>query len=262
MSRRAGGELIVRDSGSYGGSLTITKSITISADGVTATLSSPGTITIDAVGAVVALRGLHLQGAGAVFGGGIIGVAIGNAAKVRIERCTIERFAYYGINLVAYDAELFVADSVVRSNGGNGLFIEVRSKLTVDNSRFEDNGNVGIDLQQVEAVISRTVASRNGLYGIAGGGSMTVISTIAAQNGYFGFYTLGQMTLEFSAATGNDQAGLRVGPSGKARISNSTFTNNGIGLENGGGIIETRQNNTVRDNGTNVVGPLTTIPGT
>ena len=260
----AGGEVVVLDFGSYGNSLAIAKSITISADGVTATLGNPGTITIDGAGAVVALRGLHLQGIGFDPQNLIdIGIRVFAAAAVRIERCTIERFGT-GIYVVANDVEMFVADSIVRNNGA-GLYSN-GSELTVDNSRFEDNMQVGVGVQNTEAVISRTVAARNGESGIVLNiGSMNVISSAAMQNGGYGFYVeqpIGQMTLESSTASGNALVGLKAALGGTARISNSTFTNNGIGLENDGGIIETRQNNTVRDNGTDVVGPLTIIPGT
>jgi hypothetical protein len=256
----AGGELIVLGPGSYGGSLTIGKSITISAIGISATLGNPGNIVINRAGAVVALRGLHLQGAGP----GATGIDISAAAAVRIEKCVIERFMGHGISLTSADAELSVMDTIVRDNSG-GLFVNAAgAQLTVDNSRFEGNVASGIFAGAGESTITRTVSSGNGGHGIVQqSGRMNVTATTTAQNGGDGYIVTsgGQMSLESSVARGNDDNGLGVGFESSARISNSVFTNNGTGLFNNG-ILETRQNNTVRGNGTNVSGPLTVIPGT
>jgi hypothetical protein len=68
------------------------------------------------------------------------------------------------------------------------------------------------------------------------------------------------MTLESSVAHGNSN-GLTVGGGGGgggvARISNCTFTGNERGILSIGATVETRQNNTVRGNGTNVDATLT-----
>ena len=87
------GELQILDSGNYADTpATISRSIAISADGVTANV---GGIIVNGVGIVVALRGLHLAGRGLAD---TSGVAIGNAAAtVSIERCTIEQFRAHGV---------------------------------------------------------------------------------------------------------------------------------------------------------------------
>ena len=256
----SGGELIVVDSGTYGSSLTIAKSITISADGVTATLGNPGSITIDGAAQVVALRGLHLQGVGVA---GTSGIVVSAAAAVHIEACVVERFGGHGV-LVTADTDLFVNDSIVRDNAGSGLRVDAAgAKLTVDNSRVVGNGGHGIFSRATQSAINRTVASGNGIGIQQSGGRMNVLWTIAAQNGGSGYAAAigGRMTLEFSVARGNGSYGLRVFKSSAARILNSAFTNNVVGLQNDGSL-ETRGNNTVRGNGTEVNGPLTAISGT
>jgi hypothetical protein len=61
------------------------------------------------------------------------------------------------------------------------------------------------------------------------------------------------MTLEFSVARGNGGPGLSVDGGASARISNSVFTNNATGIANNG-IVQTRQNNTIASNTTEITG--------
>ena len=257
----AGGEVIVLGSGSYGNSLAIAKSITISADGVTATLGIPGTITINNAAAIVALRGLHLQGVGAA---GTSGVVVTAAGAVHIETCIVERFGGHGV-LVSADTNLVVKDSIVRDNSGSGLFVNATgATLAVDNSRVVGNRNgYGIYARAAHSTITRTMISGNSIGIQQSGGLMNVWATTAAQNGGAGFAVAmgGTIILELSVARGNGTYGLRVFKSSSARISSSAFTNNPVGLRNEG-ALETRQNNTVQGNGTDVVGPLTGISGT
>src|SRR3981189_196245 len=82
----AGGEVIVLDSAGYG-PVTVTQSVSItSPPGVYAGISvqSGDGITINAPGATVVLRGLTINGQG-----GLSGANVQQAAKVRIESCTI-----------------------------------------------------------------------------------------------------------------------------------------------------------------------------
>ena len=84
------------------------------------------------------------------------------------------------------------------------------------------------------------------------------------QNGNNGFLVFGgpnRMTIDSSVAHGNGLRGLWTSAGSIARISNSTFTDNGEGIRNSGNV-ETRGNNTVRGNGTDLAGnPLTPIGG-
>jgi hypothetical protein len=250
----AGGELIVLNSGDYGNSLAISRSITISADGVAATLVDPGNITIDDVDAVVVLRGLHLKGAGAP--GILAGILVSAAAAVHIERCTIERFNN-GIQVGGNDTKLFVTDTIARNNDSAGLVLAGNNQktLTVDNSRFENNGGDGVSISRAQGAISSSVASGNGSAGFSLGAdaSVNVTWTTASHNGDYGFAvraSSGQMTLESSVARYNG-TGLYVG--GLARISRSVFTDNDIGIRNdSAGTLQRLQNNVLENNGTNL----------
>jgi hypothetical protein len=141
-------------------------------------------------------------------------------------------------------------------------------RLTVDNSHFDSNGADGIRVNSGDGMISRSGAAGNGRLGIIGSSSLnavslTVVSTTATKNGLGSFYvaTTDTMTMESSLAHGNGLYGLGAFAGGIARISNSVFTENGDGIRNVGGTVETRQNNTVRGNGTDINGMLTAIGG-
>jgi hypothetical protein len=261
----AGGELVVLDSANYGASLAITRSITISADGVTATLPDPGNIVINSAGAVVTLRGLHLKGAGV---SGTSGIRIDNAAAVHIENCTIESFRSRGILLTADDAELAISDSIVRNNTLSGLEVSAsNASVTIDNSRFENNGSNGVTfVGTTQSTITRSIASGNSVNGITqNAGNMNVTWTTAAHNGTNGFLALsgGELTLESSVSRGNG-VGLRVSGSGsRARVSRSVFTDNDTGIEiTSGATVQTLENNMLLGNATNLSNAGTvTAPG-
>ena len=252
----AGGEVQVLNSGNYRTLLRIRKSITISGAGV---LATAGRVVIDKGNAVVTLRGLHLHGDGL---GDVNGIQISAARAVHIEDCEIERFRRAGIRLGNVSAELFVSDTVSRDNGGSGLAVfgagNALTKLTVDNSRFENNGDSGIAVEAADSSITRSVAAGNAGQGIRqtgdAGGRMHIESTSASQNADGLFLSAGTMVLESVAANRNQFNGLFVAAtSGGALISNSTFTNNGTGINNSG-VIATRKNNTLELNTTNLGG--------
>jgi hypothetical protein len=255
-----GGEIRILDSGFFGNNATIKKSLTISGDGNTVYLGD--TITIDDADAVVALRGLVLNGQGTV----VEGIEALAAKAVHIERCVIHRFTGNGIDIRASGVKLFVIDSTSRDNSVHGLFVGAAgSRVTIDNSRFENNGQIGASLfTGSTAVIYRSSASGNGGDGIfAGNASVGVISTTAAQNGQNGFHVSngGRLAVEYSLAHGNGASGLSVNAPGNiARISNSAFNSNATGISNGG-TVETRQNNTVRGNTTTISGNAPMIIG-
>lgn len=235
----AGGVLTILDSGEYGPTATITKSITIVADGVTASVravaSGSTAITINAPNASVVLRGLLLTGGGT----GRNGIEIVAAKSVHIARCAIERFTGAGIyRLGSDDTQLFITDTVSRLNGREGLgFVGGAGNLTIDRSRFNDNSN-GIFIQGiVDAMITHAEASGNSFCGIhATTGRLAVSRTTANDNGVCGFQMGGHseiesgLTLESSEARGNGESGLHVYNNGVARVSNSVFTNNQVGI--------------------------------
>lgn len=252
----AGGDIHILDSGFYGNNATIRKSLTISGHGHRVFLGNP--VTVDNADAVVALRGLTLDGLGTIPNG----IRIEAAAAVRIERCTIQAFSSAGIAVAATGAHVFIIDTSSRDNR-HGAEVEASPRLTVDNSHFENNRFTGMRVVSGNVAINGSTASANGESGVeVFDASVTIMSTLVAQNGLAGFLAAqgSSMTVESSIAHGNGNAGVLVS-GGVARISNSTFTGNQLGIRNLGGTLETRGNNIVRGNTTNVSGPRTPIDG-
>ena len=254
----AGGEVQILDPGFYGNNANIKKSLTIAGNGNTVYLG--GVLTINKANAVVALRRLVLNGSGA----GTVGINIVAPAQVYVEHCLVHGFTQRGISLEIEgpQAALFVTNSIIRNNGtgflNNGGVIVIGTdtvRLTVDESRLESNFNVGILAINAEATITRTVAAHNSPVGIANvDGRMSVVASTASDSGGNGYLvSSGQMTLEASVARGNQSAGLSVVAGATARISNSVFTNNTVGINNAG-TVRTLGNNVVDGNGVNTLG--------
>ena len=218
----AGGELRILDSGDSGVNATIKKSLTVTGNGNTVYLGKP--ITIDQADAVVALRGLVLNGQGTVADG----ISIVQAKAVHVERCVIHGYTN-GIHGNEGTRELSVLDRIVRDNEVFGILVAaVESRLTVNNSQVKNN-NRGISVDGGRAAINRSTASGNGnvAFEVINGGTMMVESSLIHANGH----------------------GLRVdGGESVMRVSNSTITDNAVGLNKIFGDIETRVNNTLRGN--------------
>src|ERR1039457_4867422 len=122
-----GGEAIVLDSGGYG-PVTITQSVIIEAPpGVLAFIHPPSggdAVTVSASGATVVLRGLTMDGAGALTGNGINVVAV---SVLHVESCVITGFAGVGAsgNGIYFTSagQLFVKDSIIRGNREVGIWV-------------------------------------------------------------------------------------------------------------------------------------------
>jgi hypothetical protein len=195
----AGGEVIVLDSAGYG-AVTVTKSVSIiSPAGIYAGISvfagSDG-VTINALAAIVVLRGLAINGQG-----GSIGVNIQSAARVRIESCIVSGMASHGI-VDASVGELAVIDTIVRDNGGAGIRLAADASVVVDRVRSEHNASDGLYVANVSSAASATITdsvfAHNALNGIAADGigsstaipdtlSITVDRSTLADNGGDGF---------------------------------------------------------------------------
>ena len=268
---RAGRVLTILDSGDYGPA-TIGKSITVAAEGISANIraaSGTSAITINNAAATVVLRGLFLTGGGV----GATGIFITQAAAVHIEDCQIERFTGAGILLPGADTELLIADTVSRANGDDGLRVEgegTTARLTVDNSRFENNGGDGLEVRGARSTITRSVASGNGGHGILhiggntsvswttttnnagdgiaqGDGDMSVSWTTATNNAEHGYAVTdgGVMIIESSVGSKNAGHGLYVMESSSyALISTSVLMDNTLHSIRNDGFVQTRRNNT------------------
>lgn len=243
----AGGEVIVIDSGSYG-PVAITESVSIIApSGVHAgvmVFSGDG-VAVNAPEAIVILRGLTITGVG-----GINGINVTSVGQLRVEGVHVSGFASYGsfgLRFAAANGSLTAIRSVF---DGNWIGIEsappsgTEASIVVEDTTLNHNaaGYRSIGSGTTNAMITRTSASANSENGFLPIGStadtLTLEGCVASNNGFNGIESLGKVVL-----------------------SNNTITGNGVGVYLIGGTVETRGNNTVRQNGTNVRGSLTTISG-
>ncbi|MBA3356245.1 MAG: right-handed parallel beta-helix repeat-containing protein [Pyrinomonadaceae bacterium] len=245
-SAPSGSELIILDTAGYGPTVTIDKSITITApSGVAATIATPSGISITITNGDVVLRGLVLIGQGT----GTDGIAFQAGSSLSVENCIINGFTNAGINATSAGAALFVKDTTIRNGGLDGIFVSGLF-ATIYNCRLERNG---------------TLSSGFGIFAF-NNARVTVSNTVAANNGS-GFVAeadLGsgaQLNAENCVAANNTADGFRVAGAGTSiiRVSNSAATNNANGFRQTTGTFESRGNNTVRGNTSNTVGLITPI---
>src|SRR5258708_6829298 len=117
----AGGEIDALDPGDFG-AVTITKSISIVANGVNAGIVASGVnaiIVSAGFNDVVTLKGLTLEGTGL----GLSGIKFNTGAVLQVENCTINNFTVNGIdfNPSGASAVLTVKNSSIRNNAGTGV---------------------------------------------------------------------------------------------------------------------------------------------
>jgi hypothetical protein len=241
QATNAGGEIDALDSGDFGplnGANSITKSVSIVADGVVAGIqvtSSPA-IVVGGSNVVVVLRGLTLDGTSAASDGIFFKP---DGGVLHIEDCTINRFASRGISVNPEGSDkVFIKDSIVRNNNAGIIFEQPVSGATVtaslDNVRIENN------TQAVLAEDNTTVSVRN---------------SVAAGN-TTGFEASGSpvvMNLESTIVSGNSSDGiLSDGANSTINITNVTVVKNGTGLSaTNGGHIVSFGNNKITNNTTN-----------
>lgn len=249
----AGGEINVLDPGGFG-AVTITKSISIEADGVMAGVLASGTngIIVNAgVNDTVILRGLTIEGVGT----GLNGIRWLAGKSLVVEKCTIHGFTQLGIDAEpnagtpGSSTRLFVSDTRIRGNAGGGILAKPSG------SSF------------VKVTLSHVNLNEN-LYGVRAEtyAYVTAKDSIASQNTQDGFVAQGSggnavMYIENSAASNNIGSGVRtIGGFGLAFISNMLITGNGVGLDpETGGSITSWGNNKVDGNLTNDGNPTATI---
>lgn len=250
-----GGEINVLDAGAFG-AVTITKSITISAEdvqaGVLATLGSNGIVINAPASAVVVLRGLDIEGAGS----GANGIRFLAGGALHVENCTINNFSQKGIDFEPSGvSELFVSDTVVRNN---------QVSATTAGGIFVKPGNLGSALVSLDNV--RLLNNQFGLR-IEGGTQATVSRSVASGNVTNGFIAVGtavgaaDLTLTSTVSSNNGTNGVRADQAGSTiRLTNTTIVDNaGSGLSANGGAIVSSGNNTVEGNGVNG-SPTSTVP--
>jgi len=203
----AGGEINVLDPGGFGG-VTITKSITISAEGVEAGVLVSGTnaiiISTTDTTAVVVLRGLDIEG----LGTGLDGVKLLTPIQaLHIENCTINAFRGTNGNGIEIapssgSTEVYINNTIVRNSGqgsGGGILVKPTStasvKTVLDNVLIENN-LFGLRADASASTGNLDTSVKNGstggntnasLLGVGGGiarNQMQIDGTIVSDNGF------------------------------------------------------------------------------
>jgi len=248
------GEIIVLDSAGYG-PVTIAKSVSIIApQGIYAgvTVPSGDGITVNSLSAIVALRGLTINGQGT----GGIGINIKSATRVNIEGCVISNMSSNGILDTSPGSQLTVLDTIVRSNGGTGIGIAADASVVVDHVRSEQNKFDGFYIvpgtTQARSALTDSLFAQNGGNGIsvdsASGASTTADverSTLSdnAANGLivFGNAGVASVAIAHSAINNNAAAGAAAVSNlhlTDVTISYNTFVDNGVGISADGSRAE------------------------
>jgi hypothetical protein len=214
----AGGEIDVLDPGAYG-AVTITKSITINAEGATAGILAAGVngVIVNAgANDVVTLRGLILEGVGT----GLNGVRFLAGKTLLVDKCHIADFRTTNAN----------SGNGVQFNPSTGI-----SRLVVTNSVIENNGGAG---------------SNGAGIGIAPTGSASVnvlIDNVTISNNLNGIRVLGsntsgqiQVAVRDSSMTNNTINGFVAISSlafVEAFLENSAASFNATGVRSDGGLV-------------------------
>jgi hypothetical protein len=231
------GEINCLDPGGFG-AVTITKSITIDCHEVFASILNSGTngvnIPFDSFNAAdvrktVRLRNINFNGVDTgVNGIRITGGAVIAAGVVIIEDCLIDgnfAGAARGISDERVGGgELYVSHTTVRNTGSNGILI------------FPGNGAVAG--QRIDATFDNVRIQNSSLgIGIASNGRVVINRSVFSGNTNAGIVANGAL-----AAT-------------EVQVTNSVSSNNGIGVQNGGGTVTIRlSNNDISFNGTGISG--------
>jgi hypothetical protein len=241
-----GGEINVLDPGGFGG-VTITKSITISAEGVEAGVLVSGTnaIIVNApITAIVVLRGLDIEG----LGTGLAGIKVLAAGAVHVENCTINHFTQLGIDFVPTSAtitttQLHVTNTIIRNNLGaasGGIRVKpgtnVFALASIENTQLKNNF-FGIRVEDNSSVTARNTTAANN----ASAGFLAVSNVLGVT-----------LNLESCVASGNVNGIKADNPNAFIQISRCIISGNTNGLvtTTGPGHIVSFGDNSNADSGT------------
>ena len=250
-----GGEIWMLDSANYNtATVTIGKSVSILAvPGVVGSVLAIGgpAISIATAGVKVALRNLVI--APLPGGGGTDGIHMTAGSALTVDNCLVANLPGDGVR-VAAAAAVRIVDSVIRDNN-NGVFLLSGAKAAISGSKMFGNAVTGVFVDGVTASTVTTAAISDStisahpnlaIYVRANTASATARASLirsTISNNVYGAYV---------------EAG--DGPR-LITISDSMVTGNTLGLVNAGaaGEFESLGNNTVRQNGTNKSGTITTV---
>ena len=272
-----GGEIWMLGSANYNtGPVNIAKSVTILAvPGALGSVVAIGgnAINIATAGVKVSLRNLVIVPF--VGGGGFHGIQMTAGASLTVENCLIANLPETGI-VVTGVTSVVVTDTTIRSNR-NGLLLQDGARATVTRATISGHISTGIYVGGNVAItttadIADTTVSNND-QGIraqsANAGAIVKVSvrdSRAVRNGSHGVtaesLATGSVTLSASnnIISNNNSVGIfTVSPGAKVWASGNTVSDNGTGLNNQGGLLESAGDNAVRNNTTQSSGVITAV---
>jgi len=202
----AGGEIDVLDPGGFGAA-TITKSISIEANGLIAGVLVVGTngFTIEAGPTdVVVVRGLTFDGQDHT---GLSGILFISGGSLYVEGCKIHNFRT-GISFTpsSGQSQLFADDTTIRSSLQDGILVSPTGSAsvtgTLDRVRLENNGAAGLEVDGSAGPTPTQLALTNS----------TVVSnaTGVTASGYRATVYLGTVTLFGNGANTLPQLGGQI----------------------------------------------------
>lgn len=212
----AGGEIYALNSGNFG-PVTITQSVNLTGANVAAGVMAAGVsgVTINAgPNDVVQLRGLDVNGGGT----GTTGIQFNSGSSLQIKDSTIRGFVT-GLGFTPSASGALFVQSTLINNNTTGVFLQGAMP----------NSGVLSDVQVIGNV--------SGL--VATGSNNAAIATLTVQG---------------SVVASNRTVGLLSNGNSVIAVTDSTISNNGIGLQaqNGGALIPT-SGSTITANGTGMV---------
>lgn len=217
----AGGEIDVKDSAGYG-ALTITKGITIIANGVTAgVLAAPSSNGIFLLGNTndrIHLQGLTIEGSGL----GYNGIVLNAGSILTIVSCVVRGFTNVGIALYpSANARISISDTTISANAKQGIYYagSQSSQVSLVATRLLiDDNETGIDLSptngSLNAEIGDTIVSHNSQKGIqVQGNTYAIIDNSRMIRNQYGLRVVSSAVvfLRRSTVFGNTVAGVDVG---------------------------------------------------
>jgi hypothetical protein len=252
-----GGEISCLDGGASFAvfpSLTITKSITIDCGNLPHAYF-PLSIVINALGIVVKIRNLTINGTGSFSPG----IDFQNGAELVLENCLIHLYSGVAIRFQPStpDSQLSIINSNIENNGtapsgGGGLQVIPSAggsaRIVLDNVKFRYNAtaillssaNGAIEMVMKDSTIRSSLS--NGILSQAG----TSINFV----------------IDHSSLTNNVGSALQsLGANSNISIGDSTISGNDVGVSSvSGGVVESFKNNQIGGNGRDGT-PLNAVSG-
>jgi len=219
----AGGEIYVLNSANYG-AVTISKAVTITSEGAVAgVLATSGAgLTIKAgAGDAINLRGLDIDGGNS----GATGIQFVSGGALSIQKSVVRGFSSSGIAFTPTGASaLFVSDTTVTNNHNNGILVT----------------------GTVNGALNRMTASGNGVgIFVSGTGVNLTLTDVVATNNSYGLGAHASVVMSRNSTISSNAVGIAADQSAIVRVSQSTVTANGTGLQttSGGQVVSFGNNN-------------------